>query len=220
MTDTTTIGDLTEGERRAARFWNRTAHKYARTPIADEAAYQRKLELTRAELRPGARVLEFGCGTGSTALVHAPFVGEILAIDISARMIEIARGKAEAQGVTNVTFAEASLDSAGLPPASFDTVLGLSVLHLLPDWRRTLDEVFSLLKPGGVFVSSTACLADFMSFFKCIIPAGRAIGVFPHVEIFSEADLAAAIRAAGFEIETQWRPGRNTAMFVIARKPA
>lgn len=44
------------------------AKRYARQPIADEAAYRRKLEVTRTYFRPDMHVLEFGCGTGSTAL--------------------------------------------------------------------------------------------------------------------------------------------------------
>ena len=66
-----------------SRFWDRIAKKYARTPVADEAAYQKKLDITHGYFRPDMRVLEFGCGTGSTAIAHAPFVKHIHAIDIS-----------------------------------------------------------------------------------------------------------------------------------------
>lgn len=58
----------------AACFWDRIADRCARKPVADEAAYQRKLEVTRGYLRPDMEVFEFGCGTGTTALHHAPFV--------------------------------------------------------------------------------------------------------------------------------------------------
>ena len=56
-------------------FWDRLAKRYARMPVADQAAYETKLEKTRAFLRPDSRVLEFGCGTGSTAILHAPPCG-------------------------------------------------------------------------------------------------------------------------------------------------
>ena len=81
-----------------SRFWDKLAEKYARQPVADEEAYRTKLRVTQSYLRPDMEVLEFGCGTGSTALVHAPFVRHILAIDFSTKMLEIARGKAEAAG--------------------------------------------------------------------------------------------------------------------------
>ncbi len=49
-------------------------------------------------------VLEFGCGTGTTAITHAPYVKHIRAIDISSNMIEIAQRKADAKNIKNVTF--------------------------------------------------------------------------------------------------------------------
>ena len=48
-------------------FWDGVADKYAKTPIPDEADYAYTLERVRAHLKPGDRVLEIGCGTGSTA---------------------------------------------------------------------------------------------------------------------------------------------------------
>ena len=58
----------------ATRFWNWNAERYARQAIADEASYQKKLAITQSYLTPDMRVVEFGCGTGSTAIVHAPKV--------------------------------------------------------------------------------------------------------------------------------------------------
>lgn len=53
---------------RSTRFWDRIAARYARKPVADEAAYQKKLAVTREYLRPDMEVLELGCGTGFTYL--------------------------------------------------------------------------------------------------------------------------------------------------------
>lgn len=88
----------------SSRFWDRIAERYSKRPVADEASYQKKLAVTRTYLRPEMKVLEFGCGTGSTAITHSPFVKHIRAIDISSKMLEIARGKATRGGVGNVTF--------------------------------------------------------------------------------------------------------------------
>jgi len=108
----------------SAQFWDKIADKYARRPVADEASYQRKLEITRALLRPDMEVVELGCGTGSTALVHAPYVRHIRAIDVSPRMIEIARGKAGASGIENVTFEVSSIDALKVDKESVDVVKG------------------------------------------------------------------------------------------------
>ncbi len=116
---------------RRAKFWDWIAKRYARSPIADEASYKKKLQITQDYLGPGMEVLEFGCGTGSTALIHAPHVKHIRAIDISSRMIEIARGKAEARGAGNITFGQSSFDDFDAPDQNFDAVFALSILHLL-----------------------------------------------------------------------------------------
>ena len=89
---------------KSARLWDRFAGRYSKQPIADESAYQKKLQVTREYLRPDMDILEFGCGTGSTAIIHAPYVKHIHAIDISSKMIEIAREKAAVAKVENVIF--------------------------------------------------------------------------------------------------------------------
>ena len=78
----------------STKFWDRIADRYSKQPIADEAAYEKKLRITREYFRPDMEVLEIGCGTGSTAIVHAPYVKHIQAIDLSSKMIEIAHAKA------------------------------------------------------------------------------------------------------------------------------
>ncbi len=83
----------------STKFWDRIAERYSKQPVADEASYQKKLQVTREYLHPDMHLLEFGCGTGSTAIAHAPYVEHIQAIDISSRMIEIAQGRADARGI-------------------------------------------------------------------------------------------------------------------------
>ena len=120
---------------RPTAFWNMIARHYANQPVADEAAYRHKLAVTAARLRPSDRLLEFGCGTGTTALIHAPRVARIDAIDFSRKMIAIAREKAERQGVSNVHFDVAAFEDWPIPDDEdrYDAVLGMSVLHLVAD---------------------------------------------------------------------------------------
>jgi cyclopropane fatty-acyl-phospholipid synthase-like methyltransferase len=76
---------------RKARFWDRTAVKYAADPIADMAGYEATLRRVQGPLSADQDVLEIGFGTGSTALRLAPNTGRLLATDVSAGMIAIAR---------------------------------------------------------------------------------------------------------------------------------
>ena len=163
-------------------------------------------------------VLEFGCGTGSTAIIHAPYVNHIQAIDISSKMLEIAQGKADAENIENVTFKRSTIDEFSVPDETLDAVLGLSILHLLDNKEEVIAKVLKMLKPGGIFVASTACLGDTMKFFKVIAPIGKFLGLMPLVRVFTTRELADSLTDAGFEIDHQWQPGKNKAVFIVAIK--
>ena len=201
------------------KFWDRIAEKYSKQPIADEAAYQKKLKISREHFRPDMEVLELGCGTGSTAISHAPYVQHILATDISSQMLEIARRKAADQGITNVTFEQVTVGEFEAKDETYDAVLTLSLLHLLEDKDEAIAKIRRVLKPGGVFISSTACLGNKMSFFKIIAPIGKFFGFFPLVRVFKTQELIESITAGGFKIEHQWLPESGQSVFVVARKP-
>ncbi|NET40386.1 MAG: class I SAM-dependent methyltransferase [Cyanothece sp. SIO1E1] len=163
----------------STKFWDKIAEGYSRQPIADKAAYQKKLQVTREYFQPSMEVLEFGCGTGSTAIAHASYVQHIRAIDFSSNMIEIAQAKADAQNVKNVTFEQASIDELSVPDRTYDAVLGLNVLHLLENKEAVIAKIYNMLQPGGLFITSTVCLGDTMAWFKLIAPIGKFLGLFP-----------------------------------------
>lgn len=204
----------------SSRFWDRIAAKYARSPIKDEASYQRKLEWTREYLTPESIVYEFGCGTGSTAIAQAPFASHITASDISANMLDIARDKAMKADVPNVTFEQAGLEDANAASAHYDMVMAHSLLHLLEDKEAGLAEIHRMLKPGGIFVSSTACIADFMPLLRLVSVPARWLGLIPLVSIFSSDHLRQSIKAAGFTIVQDWQPKKSASLFIIATKDA
>ena len=204
----------------ATKFWDKISEKYSKQPIADEAAYQKKLAVTRDYFRSDMEVLEIGCGTGSTAILHAPHVKHIRAIDFSANMIAIAQGKVEAEQIDNVTFEQATIEDLEVPDQSLDVVLGLSILHLLRDRKGAIARVYEMLKPGGLFVTSTVCIGETMSWFKFIAPIGRRLGFLPFVEVLTVQTLADSLTQAGFELAYQWQPSKDKAVFIIAKKPA
>lgn len=200
------------------RMWDWTARRYAKTPIADQETYERKLNETKALLTPDAEVFEFGCGTGSTALWHAPHVKRIEATDGSAKMIEICREKAEAAGISNVTFRhELATEYFGMD--KFDAVFAFSILHLLRDRVGALATVERILKPGGRFFSSTMCIKDAGRFMRMVAPVIRIAPIMPYVASFTETQLKAEIEDAGLVIERSWKPKPGAATFIIAQKP-
>jgi ubiquinone/menaquinone biosynthesis C-methylase UbiE len=198
-------------------FWDKAARRYAKSPVRDLDTYQKKLSLTQDYFRPDWSVLEFGCGTGSTALAHAHCVKEILATDISGKMLEIASQKARDAGVENVRFQQGTLESLELEAESFDAVLGLNILHLLQNAETAVTRVYEVLRPGGIFVSSTALVADIMVLWRALIPAMQMVGLAPFVNRFTRQTLVSMLINAGFSIEYEWQPNKAS-VFLIARK--
>ncbi len=165
-------------------------------------------------------VLEFGCGTGTTALIHAPYVKQIQAIDISSKTLAIAQRKADTEHIENVTFQQITIEQLEVPENTFDVVMGHSILHLLENEDAAIAKVYRILKPGGIFVSSTVCIGETIAFFKIIGPIGHFLRLLPLIKVFTPQELEEKITHAGFAIDHQWQPGKGKSVFVVAKKPA
>ena len=204
---------------RNANFWDKRAEKYAERPVADQATYEKKLEITRSYLTPDSVVLETGCGTGSTALALAPYSKQILATDIAPGMIRIARDKAKAAHINNVRFETRAVDDHDIPECRYDVIMAHNLLHLLPARQAAIKAAYRGLKPGGVFVTTTACIGDMTWIFKVIAPVGHLLRLIPLVRVFTQAELVQDHITAGFEIAEEWLPKKNAAAFIVAKKP-
>jgi arsenite methyltransferase len=204
-----------------AKFWNELAEKYAAQPVANISAFERKKSITRDHLRPDSTVLELGCGTGSLALDMARHAGHIHGLDISAEMLRIAEQKRQARGVSNVTFRQGTLDDAvPYPRESFDSVWAYSILHLVPDRRRVLQTLFDLLKPGGSFISSNACLGDSWAPYGAMITVMRWFGKAPVVHIYDRETILGELRQVGFVDVVEHDVGADKLVaFIVAKKP-
>lgn len=203
----------------SAKFWNKTADRYARSPVGNMESYEKTLERTRAYLSASDTALEIGCGTGTTALLLAPSIKQLVASDSALRMVEIAREKTAAEAVGNVRFDHATIFDEKLEPGSFDGVLAFNLLHLLEDLPRALGRANQLLKPGGVFISKSVCLAEVTRLLGIPIAIMRLLGKAPHVELLTIPKLEGLITAAGFEIvEKCTFPASLPSRFVVARK--
>lgn len=206
-----------------AKFWDGVAQKYARSPIGDMKAYQYTLGRTRSYLKATDKVLELGCGTGSTSIELANDAGHITASDFSQTMLEIGAEKARAQNITNIDFLQldASDQSA---KTKFDVVMGFNLFHLVQDMDASFADVHSCLKPGGLFISKTPCLSEpglgfKFGLLKLAIPVMQFVGKAPFVRFFGVQELETAVNNAGFEIiEFGNFPKTPPSRYLVARK--
>lgn len=97
----------------------------------------------------GARVLEYGAGTGLLGFELLGRVGHLTLADSSTEMLAVAREKAQARGVKNVEVLALDLAAGPLPEARYDSVCALLVLHHVPDVDLLLRRFRQILMPGG-----------------------------------------------------------------------
>ena len=193
----------------------------AAKPVADQAAYERKLAITKARLSPHDVLLDVGCGTGSLALELAAHVAEVHAVDLSQEMVRIANEKAAKAGVDNVTFHHASAEAvSAFGPAQFDVITAFNILHLVDDVDATLAKLFGLLAPGGTFIASTPCLREGWVPYGPIITVMRWLGKAPPVTTLRRVQALAAMREAGFiDVRDEPVTDAREVLFTVARKP-
>jgi len=206
-------------------FWNKLAPKYAKSNISDMAAYEFTLERTRHYLRPDQRVLELGCGTGTTALALAPNVRTYDATDAAQAMVDIGNQKKHDAGQTNLTLFQ-SVDVPMTPDdAPYDCILAFNFLHLVHDQDRVFQNIYDRLKPGGLFISKTFCMPrDLWALpiyaMRAVLPILTRLGKAPNVHFITMPKWDEKISKAGFSIiETGAYPLSPPRRFVVARKP-
>ncbi|MCE8546419.1 class I SAM-dependent methyltransferase [Ruegeria pomeroyi] len=145
---------MTETNQEQAEYWGKSASGMKwltfEEQIAASFAPVVGLLLDRAELKPGQRVLDIGCGLGDVTLAAGRTVGpcgHVLGVDISAPFLERARERAE--GMENVGFARADAQTEPFPPAARDAMISRFGMMFFSDNVAAFTNIAGALKPGG-----------------------------------------------------------------------
>lgn len=105
-----------------------------------------------AELRPGETVLDLGSGGGIDCFLAARQVGadgHVIGLDMTSKMLDLARANAKKQGLKNVEFQYGYIEDIPLPDDSVDVIISNCVINLSADKDAVFREAFRVLKPGG-----------------------------------------------------------------------
>jgi SAM-dependent methyltransferase len=155
--------------------WDRMAPIYIReidprfAPVIDHV-------LARARLEPGQHVLDLGTGTGAVAVRAAPRVapsGQVIAVDVSAEMLQLARGRAARADCGEIAFEEGRAEAIPVGDGAIDTVLAsLSMMYVI-DRAAAAREVARVLHSGGRFVAAVWAGAEENDLVRFQEMAGR-----------------------------------------------
>jgi ubiquinone/menaquinone biosynthesis C-methylase UbiE len=126
----------------ANSFWER----FGRTTVA------------RLGLRIGEHVLDVCCGSGASALAAAEKVGptgSVIGVDLSERLMGLARAKANERRLRNVEFRIGDMLDLGLPKSHFDAVVCVFGIFFVPDMPAAVRALWHVVRPGGRLAITT-----------------------------------------------------------------
>ena len=203
---------------KSEKFWDKKAKYFDREERKGELTNIKIIEKTRNRLKISDNVLDYGCGTGTAAIEIASSVKKVKGIDISSKMIEAAKGKTAEREVKNIDFAQTTIFDEKLEKETFDVVLSFRLLHLVEDISKVMQRINELLKPGGLFISTTPCLGEsfLQRFFYFLF--GKIVRI-PYLKFFKIQELKGLMTDGNFEIvETECLHQRGQQYFIVAKK--
>jgi 2-polyprenyl-3-methyl-5-hydroxy-6-metoxy-1,4-benzoquinol methylase len=183
-----------------ALFYDGLAADYDREQFRSPVSIVKKAEYALFEERlpslfsPSDRVLEIGAGTGIFTLAIARRCREVTAVDISASMLEILKGKAAVEGLGNIRTIAGNAETMNLD-GPYTVACAFSSLEYLEDLRALFHRLAEHIEPGGTLYFTIAR----RSLFRLFAQVGNAIRQGMWLKAHSRREIEAILTASGFE---------------------
>lgn len=194
--------------------YDQVAHVYAGLEGENEWPRMRWLGKVLDQLRPGAAVLDLGCGSGDPADIEIAKLHKVTGVDISQVQIDLAR-----QNVPNGTFLHGDTSTIEFAPAAFDAVVSFYTLEHIPraEHATILRRICRWLRPGGLLLIS-------MEAGEYDNVEGTWLGVPMFLSCYDPDTMVRLVEDAGFvlverAIEVQVEQGKEIPyLWLLARK--
>ncbi len=150
-----------------------------------------------SQLPPRQKILEIGCGNGiGTRFIYEYFQpSQFIATEYDERLVEITKKKTNGK---NILVEQADATAFRFADNEFDAVIGLSVLHHIPNWQKALNELRRIIKPNGLLIIKELSIETFETFFGKI---SRRFVEHPYDEMFRKDELIDYLKQTGFIVE-------------------
>jgi 2-polyprenyl-3-methyl-5-hydroxy-6-metoxy-1,4-benzoquinol methylase len=198
------------------KFWDRMAEKHDKQAKIFESL---PVEETKKYLKSSDTVLDFGCATGTMLIEIADCVKEAVGIDISSKMIEIAKRKTSEFEIGNIDFRQATIFDKSLENESFNAIIAFNIIHYIENTQELVQRMYELLKPNGLVIINTAFLGQktlFDILFKLILLMSR-LKIMPYMKISKIDDFKEIFNKEGFDFITV-ENFKNADYFIVAKK--
>lgn len=150
-----------------------------------------------SQLPPNKKILEIGCGNGiGTRLIHEYFKpSEFIATEYDESLVEITKNKVKD---LNVLIEQADATKFRFANNEFDAVIGLSVIHHIPNWEDALNELHRIIKPKGLLIIKELSIETFETLFGKI---SRKFVEHPYDDMFRKDEFINYLKQKGFKLE-------------------
>jgi ubiquinone/menaquinone biosynthesis C-methylase UbiE len=178
--------------------------KFANSYVSSEShakGYDLERLVNLGKPQPDWLVLDIATGGGHTALKFSPTVENIIAVDLTPKMLNAARAFVEGQGITKIIFGCANAEALPFSGSVFDAVTCRIAPHHFNDCGRFIQESARVLKPGGRFLLQDHVLPDdevaarYIDDFERLRDPG-------HIRAFSHEEWINLTQNSGLKIET------------------
>ena len=205
--------------KQANTFWDKRSQRYDDRIRNHDSIYEKRIQKIKSLLKETDIVLDFACASGEISLDVAPHVQQVNGIDLSGKMIELAKKKAHERQIDNVSFNQTDVFDPHLAKHSYSAIMAFNIFHLLDDAPKVLDRLHDLLAPGGLLITETPCLGERSWIFKSVVKFAVALGLVPTVHSFTVADLESLVSGENFKIlETKIWNKKHGSQWILARK--